>query len=111
MTTEIYTVAFWLEKKFENNFIMSKVLFGVAQSKQNKNPIIITEWNSGSGELFSIKYSLLNINLYLKFSLLRFFFVLDDVIDLKIWRWRIEARHHTFKRSSWKWKFWRKVHV
>ena len=39
------------------------------------------------------------------------FFVFDDIIDLGIWRWRIEAHQYTFKKSSQKWKFWMKVHV
>ena len=33
---EIYTISSLMKKKFETNFIMSKVSFGIAQPKQNK---------------------------------------------------------------------------
>ena len=48
--------------------------------------------------MFSIKHPLSYITLYLNFSLLRLFFVLDDIIDLETWRRKITARHHTFKK-------------
>ena len=45
---EIYTVNSLIKKKFETIFIMFEASFGVAQSKQNKNTIIILKESSGS---------------------------------------------------------------
>ena len=59
---EIYIINSLIQNKnLENNFIMSKALFGVAQPKQNIN------------YCFN-EMPLLNTNLYSKFSLLRWFF-------------------------------------
>ena len=55
---------------------MSENLFGVAQRNQTKNTtIFIIKVNTGARKsFFSIKYPILNMKLYLKFSLLRRFF-------------------------------------
>ena len=61
---------------FENNFVMSKISLRVVQPKENKNTIIIIKGSTGSSEsFFSIQYTLANVNLYSKFSLLRWFLV------------------------------------
>ena len=43
-----YTTHFFIKKKIETNFMMSKVLFEVAQPKQNKKTIVIIKGSTGS---------------------------------------------------------------
>ena len=71
----IYTINCLIKKKHLRLIILFPKPY-LREQNQEKNFLI--NWT----KLFSIKYSVLNINLYSKFSLLRCFFVLNDVIDL-----------------------------
>ena len=76
---------------------MFKVVFGVAKSKRNEKMLLLLKEILGHVNHVFNKISFFKHKSLFKIFIFAMFFFVDDFIDLKIRRWKVEARHYTLK--------------